>query len=507
MACMKKILVVLLIALATPIVVSAQQEVDLDALDKYIAKWVDAFDLPGLAIGIVKGDSLIFSKGYGVRDVETQETVTPNTLFAIASCSKAFTAASLGMLVEDGKLDWDDKVVDYLPEFQLSDPYVTREITVRDLLCHRSGLATFDGDLLWYRTSHSREDVIRRIRHLPLKNGFREKFGYQNIMYIVASLVIEKVSGKTWDEYVQDYIFSPLGMSSTNTSIEAFIAEQDVAQPHINGKKIAPINWDNSAGAAAINSNIIDMSKWMGMWLNDGTFNSYEMMSQKTKRMLWQAHLPLPVGSFDRVNGTRFKAYGLGWNLKDYSGKLVVEHSGGLPGYISKVVLVPEEDLGIVILTNDMTWLPGALAYKVLDTYLNEKKRDWAAEYLEYFKANTERDAADKIEKDKEREEDTKPSLKFKDEYAGTFEDKMYGSAKIVSKDNTLTLALLPTGDAFTATLEHWHYDTFRFKFKDEFLPEGFLTFQFNSHGKVTGFDIDLPNPDLHFTNLHFTKK
>lgn len=485
---------------------ATEKEVDLEALDQYIDKAVKDFELPGLAIGIVYENELIFAKGYGVTDVKTKAPVTPNSIFAIASCSKAFTAASLGMLVEDGKIKWDDKVVDYLPEFQLHDPYVTANLTIRDLVCHRAGLATFDGDLLWYQSGYDREEVIRRIRHLPLKNDFRVQFGYQNVMYLVAGEVIEEVMEMTWDEYIDQYVFKPLGMDASTTSIDRLVDDMDLAQPHIDGKRIDVINWDNSGPAASINSNITDLSKWVMMWLNNGKYNDYEMLKSSSIKTLWSTQLPLPVSSFDEVNGTHFKGYAMGWNTMDYSGVKVISHSGGLPGYISKVTLVPEKKLGIIILTNDMTWLPDALNYKVLDTYLTERDRNWAGEFLEYYKAYEKRKEEAEVEKQNSREKNTSPSQKFKDAYTGTFEDNMYGQAKITLNKDELTLSLLPT-PVFTGKLEHWHHDTFKVVFEDPFLPAGYVTFNFNSDGKVTSFTIDLPNPDLHFFNLEFKKK
>lgn len=502
---MKSKLLIFTLLLWIPFASIAQKSVDYDELDRYIAKAVEDFDLPGLAIGIVKGDSLIFAKGYGVSDVETKKPVTPNTVFAIASCSKAFTAACLGMMVEDKNLNWDDKVIDHFPEFQLNDPYVTSEITVRDLLCHRAGFETFDGDLIWYRAEYDRKEVIRRISKLPLKHGFRETFGYSNVMFLVAGEVMEKVTASTWDQYVKDYIFKPLGMTNSSTSVNELVMDGDVAMPHIYGDRIDIINWDNSGPAASINSSVVDLSKWVRMWLGNGTFNDYEMLKPSTVAELQSAQLSMHVGPNDAANGTHFKAYGLGWSLMDYSGAKVAHHSGGLPGYISKVAIVPEKDFGFIILTNDMTWLPGALTNKILDMHLNDSKQDWAGLYLPYYNKSKEGETKRWADLEAARDKDSSPSLKL-DKYAGEFTDEMYGDAKVSMSGKELHLKLLPT-KAFSGMLEHWHHDTFRIKFEDEFLPAGFVTFQFNSAGEVVGFLIDLPNPDLHFTNLEFKKK
>jgi len=410
--------------------------------------------------------------------------------------------------VEEGKIEWDDKVVKHLPDFKLYDPYITKHLTVRDLLCHRSGFATFDGDLLWYGSSYTREEVVQRIRHLPLKTGFRAEFGYSNIMYIAAGEVIEQVTGQTWDEYVHESFFKPLEMDESSTSVEGLKYDGSAAVPHLYGKPQQKINWDNSGPAASINSSVDDLLKWSQMWLNGGQYNGQRVLTKKTIDELWSAHTPIQVSSFDQLNGINFKAYGLGWNTFDYSGKKIVQHDGGLPGFISKICLVPDEKMAIVILANDMTWLNDALMYRIMDQHFTDSNRDWASEYLTYFRSHEARKEAAEQKLLGERKTDTQPSMKLMGEYAGKYADKMYGNATIAVDKKTLTLVLEPTKELFTAKLEHWEDDTFRFQFADEFLPPGFVNFEIDkARNKVTGFKIDLQNPDLHFSNLHFIKR
>jgi len=485
----------------------AQQTVDLEALNAYIENAVQQFDVPGFAVGIVKDGELVFSKGYGVAVAGGADSITPHSVFGIASLTKAFTAAALAQQVEQGRLNWDDKVSKILPDFRMNDSYVTRNITVRDLLCHRSGLATFDGDLLWYQTSYSRAEVVKRIRYLEPKQEFRSEFGYQNVMYIAAGMVLEKVSGETWDDYIGAHFFDALDMDQSCTSIKELEPQWKVAQPHIDGQRVALGNYDNSGPAASINSNVDDMSQWMLCWLNGGKHKGEKVLDAKSIESLLAAQTPRKISSFDKLNGIHFKNYALGWNTFDYSGKKVVAHDGGLPGYISKICMVPGEDLGMIILANDMTWLNDALMYKILDCYFNDKTRDWAAEYLEYKKSYDK----SKVEQEAilvgERKKGTKPRIKYLDEYEGKYNDQYYGEATVVEVKGKLVLTLEPTKAVFTGTLEHWHDDTFRIAFNDPFLPKGFVHFDYTEAGKVAGFSIELNNPDLHFSNLYFEKR
>ena len=490
-----------------PFLLQAQESIDYDALDRYIAKGVNDFEVPGLAIAIVKDGKVVFKKGYGSRDCSKEnDPVTCDSLFNIASCSKAFTTAAIGILVEEGKLEWDDKVIEYLPEFRLSDYYITQELTVRDLLCHRSGLETFGGDLLWYETGYDDNEIIKRLRHIPIKRQFRSQYGYQNNMYLVAGEVIKRVSGKTWGEFLTEKILLPLDMKTTLVSGKSFNQNMDIAYPHI-GKKRYP-RWIRKTNAAAsLFAGVSEMANWMRMFLNNGKWKDRQILKQETIEELFSPQIARRVRSYLRKRGTRFSAYGLGWWIMDYHGERIIEHSGGMPGYISKVTLVPGKNLGVVCLINSMASLTTALRYKILDTFLeiDNNEKDYLKEYLAGDKRHGEYLQTAREKRAKERVKRTKPSLKPK-AYTGIFEDRVYGKAEIVEKKGKLILTLLPTKEVFTSPMEHWHYDTFRIKFKDEFLPDGFVTFSFDSHAKVTGFKIDLPNPDFHFKNLNFVK-
>ncbi|MDX2247504.1 MAG: serine hydrolase [Bacteroidia bacterium] len=482
-------------------------QVDYEKLDDYLAKAVADYNVPGLAIAIVKDGNMVFSQGYGLREVGTEKPITPNSIFSIASCSKAFTATCIGMLVDEGKLNWDDRVIDHLPDFQLHDAYVTRELRVRDLLCHRAGFDTFDGDLLWYGTHYDREEVIRRIRFLPLKNSFRSRFGYSNVMFITAGEVIEAVSGMTWDEFVQKRLMEPLGMKDATTTNQNFKKKDERALPHLNGIVVEDINYDNSGPAASLNASVTDLSKWLTFWLGGGKYGDKQLLSPESWREILSAQTAQNPSNLEQQMGIHFESYALGWRLFDYAGRKVVEHDGGLPGYISKVAFIPEENLGVVILTNGMpAVLNMALRNEVFDRFLNGKESDWAGRMLSIEKNYLAYVAGQKAEREKTQITGTQPSLPPAD-YSGKYEDKMYGPAEVVIRDGKLFLTLLPTSTLFTGELRHWHYNTFRVDFADPFLPFGLIVFEMDSQGKVTGFTIDLPNPDFNFYNLKFEKE
>ena len=488
----------------------AQNKPDYGALDKYIQSAVDDYNLPGLAIAIVKDDKVVFEKGYGKRNLGKligRGKVDENTTFAIASQSKAYTATALAMLVDEGKLSWDDHVTDLLPGFRLHRDAATAMLRVRDLLCHRVGLNTFDGDLLWYGTGYSRTEVLRRIRHLPLKQTFRGSYGYQNVMFLAGGQLIPKVANQSWDAFVQQRIFAPLNMRRSTTTAKGFQEQNNIAFPHIDREVQGFLSYDNIGPAASLHSSVADITQWMRFWLNDGIVNGDTLLSPALIREMLEVQNPLAVGAFDKRNDTHFKGYGLGWFLMDYAGRKVAHHGGGLPGYISKVMIVPEEDLGMVVLTNDMNSLPTALMYKVLDVHLkaNADDRDWAQFFLDYSKRSEKRKIKARKKEEKARVKNTSPSHETI-AYAGQYLDPYYGKATVDLVDDELRLVLEPADELFNATLEHWHYDTFRFQFQDPFLPQGFVTFDIDPDGQINSFTIKLDNPDFHFYNLDFER-
>lgn len=480
-------------------------------LDAYFEKALKDWKVPGMAIAIVTNDSILLSKGYGLKDVNKQDPVDANTLFAVASNSKSFTAASVALLVDQGKLSWDDKVVDHLPWFRLYDPYVTQNINLRDILSHRSGLVTFSGDLVWYGTTHSREEIIRRARYLKPKYGFRSTYGYSNIMYLTAGEIVSKVSGKTWDDFIKENFLKPIGMNSTLTSVKEFTEKSNAAQPHNDYKdkiiKIDYLNWDNIAPAGSILSSANDMAKWMQFQLNNGKVNGKQIVSEKNLNEMRQPHImnPISKAAQELWPSTHFRGYGLGWSLMDYHGMKVISHSGGYDGMISYSAFVPEANLGLVILTNKNSSLYQPLFYSILDAFLGESTRDWSAFYLERDKKNTEAQEKQKLEDAQKRVKNTKPSAELS-KYVGTYKSQLYGEATVGLKDGSLYLTFVQT-PIFHGKLNHWHYDTFTIELPDvPSLPEGKVNFVLNSKGEVEQLRVDIPNPDFDFTELEFFK-
>ncbi len=486
------ILLILLMVLSTPFVQA--QETALQGFDDYVSKALKDWQVPGVAIAIVKNDKIILAKGYGVKKIGDPAPVTEKTLFAIGSASKAFTAASVAMLIDEGKMKWDDAATKYLPGFQLYDPAVTRELTVRDLLSHRSGLER--GDLMWYGSNFSRDEILQRVRYLKPSWSFRSQFGYQNIMYLAAGQAVAGVTKTSWDEVIKQKIFKPLGMSASNTSIKDLARVNDVAAPHAKlDNQVVAIPWrdiDNIAPAGSINSNVLDMAQWVRLHLNEGKVNNQTVI---TSGSLKEMHTPQTIirreGVWEIISPeAHFMAYGLGWFLHDYKGRKVVQHGGNIDGMSALVAMIPEEKLGVVILTNmNGTMLTEALSFTIFDYFLPPAgaKHDYSAEILKSIKALES--AAEKAEKKKEegRAKDTQPSLALKG-YTGTYSDQMYGDAKVTEENGKLVINY---GGAFKGELEHWHYNTFRATWRDKTLGKSLVTFNLNAAGKAETLNIE----------------
>jgi CubicO group peptidase (beta-lactamase class C family) len=510
---MKKRLSLLLFLLLFPVFVYAQDySGKLAEIDAYANKVREDWKIPGMAIAIVKDDKVIFAKGYGVRDINKPEPVDENTLFAVASNSKAFTTASLAILIDEGKIGgWDDKVSKYLPEFQMYDPYVTSEITIRDLVSHRSGLDTFSGDLLWYDTNYSTDEILRRVRYLKPVRGFRAGYGYQNLMFIAAGRIIEKVSGKAWSAFIKERILTPLGMTRTTTTVRDL--KENYALPHNeSGGKLRALplgNVDSGIGLAGLNSSVADMAKWLRLQLGRGTFEGKEIFKQARSGEMWQQNIFIPVNAFPQKDAPTqmFNGYGLGWFLNDYRGRKLVSHTGGLDGMITQTAMLPAENLGLVVLTNSETGAIGIMRNKILDVFLDAPKRDWNAEALDRAKQGKVREDAENKKVDAARVPDTKPSLALKD-YAGTYAGEMYGDVTVTEENGRLVMRLVPAPN-FVADLEHWHYDTFQIKWRGSVnynFPRGWVTFTIDKNGKTDQLKIDQPNNDFWFYELELKR-
>lgn len=477
---------------ATPPAAPVSSEAAIRDFEAYVRDAMKTWKVPGLSIAVVRNDTVVLSRGYGVRTIGKPETVDERTLFAIGSASKAFTAAAVGMLVDDGKLRFDDPATKYLPALQLFDPYVTREITVRDLLTHRSGLER--GDLVWYGTAYGRPEILQRVRHLKPSWSLRSTFGYQNIMYVAAGEVASQIAGKSWDDVIRDRIFTPLGMTASNTSTVPLAQLPNVAAPHAEvDDKVNAISYrniDNVGAAGSINSHVVDMAKWVRLQLGNGKFEGKQLMSTATAA---EMHTPQTIirreGAWGLMHPeSHFIGYGLGWFLADYKGRMLIHHGGNIDGMSALVAMLPEEKTGVVVLTNmNGTFLTYALMYRLFDAYLGAKPKDWSADLhkaLDGFMAVGK--AAEK-KREEQRVKGTKPSLALA-RYAGTYSDSMYGDLSVKLEKDRLTASY---GSALIGDLEHWHYNTFRADWREKHQGKAFVTFALGPDGKTTEVAVE----------------
>jgi CubicO group peptidase (beta-lactamase class C family) len=488
-------------------------------LDAYVARALQTYGVPGIAIAIVKDGKVELQKGYGVRKVGDPAPVDANTLFGIGSNTKAFTAAALATLVDAGKLSWDDPVYQRLKGFEMYDPYVSKEMRIRDLLCHRSGLGVGEGDLmLWPRNTYTRDDIVYRVRFLKPVSSFRTRFAYNNLMFIAAGQVVAEVSGESWDDYLREKLFVPLGMKDTNTTMDAYRPGANWALPHkeIDGKpQVIPfVNLDNAGPAGSINSSVTDMSRWLLVQLGHGKIPGTDtyLFSEKSSAEMWaqQSIFPADEDGLDNLPAVRthFSGYGMGWFLRDYKGRKLVGHPGGVGGFVTRVMLVPEENLGVVILTNaEEIYAYEAILFHILDSYLGGPTQD----YIASFKAledKQHKDADDTMEKAQQgRAANSMPSLPI-DKYAGDFSDPWYGKVTIRAENGVLVLRL-PLTKTGTADLQHWQYDTFKAHWRDRTVEDAFVTFALKPDGSIDHFTMTAVSPLADFSadyqDLYFT--
>jgi CubicO group peptidase (beta-lactamase class C family) len=493
---------VLLLALATPLLAQAY-------LDETVARVRQAFNVPGIAVAVVKDGQVVVAKGYGVRRLGDPAPVTPRTLFGIASNTKIFTAAALAMLVEEGRLAWEDRVVDRLPGFQMSDPYVTREMRIRDLLCHRSGLGLGAGDLMFFpATDLSAADILHRLRFVPLATSFRSTYAYDNILYTVAGAVIQQVSGKPWAAFIQERFFAPLGMRSSRTSISDLRPGDDAIAPHalVDGslRAMAHVPLDNSAPAGAIVSSAEDMAQWALALLAKGDLgNGRRLLSEAQVKVLMTPLTLRPVVEPPAsVAETRaqFVTYAMGLDVMDYRGQLKVSHTGGLQGMVSEVTLLPQQNLGVVVLTNQESGAAfQAITRTVLDHYLGAPPKDWVASYLEVQNLRRAKAKEAVAQAAAVRNAKSSPALPLAS-YAGRYRDPWYGDVLIEARDGQLAIRFTHT-PGLKGRLEHWQYDTFVARWNDRSLDaDAYLTFSLKPDGSIGQAHMEAVSPSTDFS-------
>lgn len=481
--------------------------------DAYVAQVMKTFEVPGLSVAVVKDGAVVLAKGYGVRTLGESAPVDDGTLFAIASNTKVFTAVALALLVEEGKLEWDAPVVRYLPAFQMWDPWVTRELTIRDLLVHRSGLGLGAGDLLWWPpTTYDRAEISRRIRFIRPATSFRSAYAYDNVLYIAASQVIETVSGQTWEDFVATRIFKRAGMTGSTVSRALAEKSSNLAAPHapVEGKVrvVKPMTSDATNPVGGINSSAADMAKWLGVLLARGKLpDGSRLYSEKTADALDAVVTPMTIAALEPERTKeldplhpQFRGYGLGLGIQDYRGHKVVRHSGALAGYYSHVLRVPDAGLGVAVLTNQESGEAfSAVIWDVVDQFLGAPKTDW----LDAFKKEAARQKKKVSEAEQKtraaRDAKSKPSLPLAG-YAATYRDDWYGDVSVALEKKGLALRFTRS-PSLVGDLEHWQHDTFVVRWRDrELRADAFVTFALDPNGKVEQAKMRAVSPETDFS-------
>lgn len=485
---------------------------DLAEFDRRVEAVREQFDVPGIAVAIVKDGEVVLARGYGVREAGKPAKVDAHTMFAIASNTKAFTATALQMLAEDGKLDMNDRVIDHLPWFRMSDPYVTHEMRIRDLLAHRSGLSLGAGDLLyWPTTDYSTREVAERLKDVPLTGQFRGQYAYDNILYGVAQLVVEESSDMPFKRFLETRIFKPVGMSETRYNADDLKPGDNTATGHAKQdfkdlKPVGTLTWRNVSGAGGLYSSASDMAKWMKVQLARGKLgpDAGELFPEKRQREMWTMLTPIPVAkpAVPELNRAvpNFLGYGQGWMLSDYRGQRLVWHTGGWPGMVSRLTLVPDRGIGVVVLTNQEVGAAfNAVTYSALDMMLGGASHDWVDAYARAVakaSANADEDWNQHVAA---RDASSKPSLPLA-RYASTYRDPWYGDVVISQSGDGLAVQFARTRE-LAGRLEHWQHDTFIVRWNDRALnADAFVNFALDPDGNIREMRMEPVSPLTDFS-------
>jgi len=509
----------LLFILFSFVFISAQ--VEEKKLDELIKNTLKTFDVPGMSVGIVKDGKIVYAKGFGVRSLSNRLVMNDQTLVGIASNSKGFTCTALAILADEGRLNWDDKVTKFIPEFQMYDPYVSQEITIKDLVTHRAGLGLGQGDLMFFPEGGtlSVNDIIHNIRYLKPENSFRTTLDYNNIMFIVAGEVIHRVSGLTWAEFIEKRILKPVGMNASFGSYSRAKAASAVniidAHAPVNGKAIqVPHDWNETANAAGgIMSNIQDMLVWADFLMNGFTTKEgKKLVSDKQIQQLWQIQQPDKIAMKNPYDSS-FYGYGLGWFLSDVKGHKQVQHTGGLIGTVTQFTLIPDLKLGIVVLTNQQSGAAfNTITNTVKDSYLGIADRNWLKTYGDRMtKYSTDIANGKKEVFAKSQEFSKNKELQLKQEqFLGTYTDAWFGDVDLFNQNNTLRIScknsprlkgeLIPySANTFIALWDDRSYDA-----------DVFVTLDFDENGKAVSVKLkpisDITDFSFDFEDLNLKR-
>jgi CubicO group peptidase (beta-lactamase class C family) len=512
---MKSFYTILFFIVSLPIWITAQ-EIPESKVDEVVQKTLESFNVPGIAVGIIHDGKVVLAKGYGVSSINTGKKINSETNFGIASNSKAFTTTALALLVDQKKLDWDDKVKKYIPEFKMYNEYVTEEFTIRDLLTHRSGLGLGAGDLMVWPDGHNftPEDIIRNIQHLKPVSGFRTKYDYDNLLYIIAGEVIERVSGLSWTTFIEQNFLIPLEMNRTGASWNVLKDKSNVIDPHVpvDGKLKVIDRYTNSIfdAAAGLYSNVDDLAKWVQFQLNYGkTHKGEQLVSEKQMRQLTRPQTLLPNVTREPYN-TLFRAYGLGFHLQDVNGKLEVSHTGGLEGIVTQIVMYPQLNLGIIVLTNQQAGAAFmAISNSIKDHYLGLSWKDWVDEYKTLIDKRMGDADAITAEVWNTVEKNIKHKTEYEDSIPGVYTDPWFGDVNISLHNGKLRFESERSsqlkGDMF-----YYKEDSFAVKWDNPYLHADAFVFLEISKGEVKGFKMAPISPmtdfSYDFQDLDFVK-
>lgn len=482
-------------ALMVCVVAAAQKPVSQKSIgefDTYVSRVMKEWDVPGLAIVVVKDGKVLLKKGYGVRELGKADVVDTQTLFSCASTTKAMTAVVLGMLVDEGKMDWDDAVNKYIPELRLSEPYVTRELRVRDLLLHNTGLA--GTDYFWDIADISWQEMIERLIYVKPAYSFRSGFEYQNTMYMIAGVVIERITGKKWNDVMTEKLFQPLGM--THTVPDRVLAKSDnITRPHfpVNGE-IKVIGYDKSTqigAAGGVWSNVEDMGKWLQVMLDSGKYSGGRLVKASTFRELFKPQTIAPSNDYPTFSVLKphWVTYAMGWYQIDYRGRMVNFHTGSLAGLTAIIGLLQDDKFGVYVFGNyDHAEVRHALMFKAFDHFVLGNDRDWNAEFKTLYaslKAEYQKHIDTFV---KERVAGTKTTLPLQ-AFEGEYTSELYGHVKVSAAGNDLRFDI--NNGYQLAELPHWHYDTFYGSTRDSGRYTMFATFTIGADGKVELLNLD----------------
>jgi CubicO group peptidase (beta-lactamase class C family) len=487
------------------------QPIKSSEIDRLVEQTIQVFNVPGIAVAVLKDDHVIYAKGYGVSSIATGKKMDENTMFAIASNTKAFTSAALGILVDEGKITWNTKVIDIIPEFRLYNPYVTEDFNIKDLLTHRSGMGLGAGDLMIWPDSaaFSREQVIHNLRYLKQTSSFRTKYDYDNLLYIVAGEVVARVSGTSWEEFVEQRIMKPLGMSMSAASITRINDRSNIIDAHVpvNGVlQVVPKNegeLHNPAGG--IISNVTDMSKWVIMQMNNGKYGKdleKQIFSEEVHNEMWTPQTIIPVRGRTPYN-THFAGYGLGWGLSDVNGYLQASHTGGLMGIVTQVTIIPELKLGIIVFTNQQEGAAFiAITNTIQDSYFGIKGIDRVKEQYERVLQNQveAKKVSDEVwgkidEQQRKGVRVADPSL-----FTGTYTDNWFGDIIISLVEGKLRFNSVRS-PKLRGDLIYYTGNTFIVRWDDRtFDADAFVVFDLDKNGRPSSITMEAVSPMTDFS-------